>query len=367
MASTISPNITALLQARSKWRGTVHLPPQTMAKIETIRAEIQSGENDAGWNKVGGWSGNNRFAASGGGGGGGRFSGGGGDYKRFMAKRTNDQPSRFNRQSEASAPPPRYPATAAATATAAVAKQQAAPYSRYVSRFKNTEDTVENVVVNTIIQGKLNKFSVANYEEVRDFLMEILGTGERDFLSDFMRLIFQKAATEPTFCPLYAKLLAELSGRFPFLRDEMNNLYKSFLGIFRTVSDVGIEDMAAFIQKNTEKKYRLGYSQFIAELYNQRIVGTDDLMTTITTIFDQMQLLASSADNTASMEEYADCVLRILRILASQPHEFGLLRDTLMTACGATIQSLSAKSAELPGLNNKVRFAMMDARKVITG
>lgn len=348
-----SQNITSLLQARSKWRGTVQLPPQTMLKIETIRTEIQAGENDAGWNKVGGWSGNNNNRFNGGGGGGGRF-GGGGDYKRFMTKRPTSDPVRFNRATESAAAAP-------------VVLRQAPTYTRYVSRFKNTEDTVENVVVNTIIQGKLNKFSVANYEEVRDFLMEILGAGERDFLSDFMRLIFQKAATEPTFCPLYAKLLSELSSRFPFLRDEMDNLYKSFLSIFRTVSDVGIEDMAAFIQKNTEKKYRLGYSQFIAELYNQHIVSTGDLMQTLTTIFQQMKLLAISADNTATMEEYADCALRMLRILASQSTEFAILRPTLIDACDSTIQTLMVKSVDLPGLNNKVRFTMMDARKVITG
>jgi hypothetical protein len=362
MATMISPNITTLLQARSRWRGTVQLSPQSQAKIDTIRAEIQSGENDAGWNKVGGWSSGSRFGG-GGGGGGGRFSGASAaasqstDYKRFMTKRPQAAPAsaasapiRFNRAAPSASTPVAAPA-----------------YTRYVSRFKNATDTVENVVVNTIIQGKLNKFSIANYEEVREFLMEILGAGERDFLSDFMRLIFQKAATEPTFCPLYAKLLAELSSRFPFLRSEMDSLYKSFLDIFQEVSDVGTEDMAAFIKKNTEKKYRLGYSQFIAELFKYDIISTDDIMSTITTITNQMMLIATSATSTATMEQYADCLLRMLRILAADSTAVAKLRPAMLASCDSKIQTLTVKSEHLPGLNNKVRFAMMDARKVIVG
>lgn len=109
------------------------------------------------------------------------------------------------------------------------------------------------MVVNTIIQGKLNKFSIANYDEVREFLMEILGSGEKDFLSDFMKLIFQKAATEPTFCPLYAKLLFELSSRFDFLRTEMDNLYRQFLPIFEEIGEEGA-GTEGFIQRNKEKE-----------------------------------------------------------------------------------------------------------------
>jgi hypothetical protein len=330
MATTMIPNVTALLQARSKWRGTVHLSSDIIAKIDAIRVEIRSGEDPKGWQTVGSF----RQAPR------GRFSGlmeGGGGYK-----------SRFGGGAKpAAAVHAPVPTTAAPT--------------RYISRFKNTEDTVENMVVNSIIQGKLNKFSVANYEDVREFLMEILATGDKDFLGDFMKLIFQKAATEPTFCGLYAKLLFELSSRFDFLRIEMDRLYAHFLNIFKEVIDASTS-MEAFLQYNKEKKYRLGYSQFIGELYKYGIVSNTDIINTICTIVDQMTLLISTDSQKATVDEYGDCLLRMLRVMAPAPTCFA----DILAACSDKLATLKVIRADTPGLSNKTRFTIMDVEKIIT-
>jgi hypothetical protein len=344
MATTMLPDVTVLLQARSKWRGSVHLSSDIISKIDTIRAEIRSGEDPKGWQTVGTFRQAPRP--------GGRFggivdgNGSGGGYR-----------SRFG---GAAAPIPaphpvqRYqrPPTTAASA---------AP-TRYMSRFKNTEDTVENVVVNTIIQGKLNKFSVANYDDVREFLMEILATGDKEFLGDFMKLIFQKAATEPTFCGLYAKLLFELSSRFDFLRLEMDSLYAHFMNIFKEVID-GSVSMEAFMQYNKQKKYRLGYSQFIGELYKYGIVSDVDIINTIRTIVDQMTLLVSSADQKTTVEEYADCLLRMLRVMATG--SLSSCVSEIRAACTDKLATLKVLREDAPGLTNKTRFTIMDVEKII--
>ncbi len=340
----MTEDITTILQARGKWRGHVRLSDSILEKIEIIRGDVNSGEDAQGWNKVSTWRAGTGSSSSGGGGGGGggrfgsRFAGNGGGYRRFG-------------QGAAPATPHR-PQTQPAPAT----------YSRYVSQFRNSEDTVENVVVNTIIQGKLNKFSIANYDEVREFLMEILGSGEKDFLSDFMRLIFQKAATEPTFCPLYAKLLFELSSRFDFLRVEMDKLYRSFLPIFEEIAPEETT-MEAFIQRNKEKKYRLGYSQFIGELYRYDIISTADLLSTIKTVFDQMHKLVRSDTHIPTLEEYADCILRLLRVLSADPAVMDRIASSALEV--SNIATLTVRSPDLPGLTNKVRFAMMDAKKLL--
>ena len=48
----------------------------------------------------------------------------------------------------------------------------------------------------------------------------------------FMKLVFEKAASEEIFCPLYAKLISELSIAYPILLSEMENLYTQYLQIF---------------------------------------------------------------------------------------------------------------------------------------
>lgn len=380
MATHVSGDITALLSARSKWRGTVQLAADVLERIAVVRNEIQAGEDTNGWKNIGGWR-------NGGGGSGAgttksrfdsdvrpvsRFAGAGYSNSQESYRRFNPRtPARGTHQPTVGDLPKFYrsaPPTDSAAAAPVPATKPAAPptYTRYISKFKNTEDTVENVVVNNIIQGKLNKFSSSNYNEIKEFLQEILGTGECDFLEDFMRLIFQKAAMEPTFCPLYAKLLFELSSQFPFLRAEMNRLYAMFLKIFEEVSEAGTENMEAFIQRNKEKKYRLGYSQFLAELYQYNILDKEDLLSTLRIIFDQLMILSRTAESIATVDEYADCAVRMLNVLAANPDSFSRIRDDIHALAGPAVATLTVKSAERPGLTNKTRFAMMDVSRVYT-
>ena len=344
--------VMTLLQARREWRGSVHLNAEIMAKIDSIRAEIRSGEDIQGWQKVG-MAAKTAPAFRGNGGGGGFMNRSAEPTRSFGAWRQKpaQQQPRFFRSAE--------PTPAQSGKTGETASTMPKPYTRYTSRFKNTEDTVENVVVNTIIQGKLNKFSVANYEDVREFLKEILATGEHDFLTDFMKLIFHKAATEPTFCGLYAKLLFELSSAFPFLRAEMDRLYAHFLTIFEFVSDAGTENMEAFIQKNKEKKYRLGYSQFIAELFKYGVVSTDDLHNTVEAILANMITLTTQEEQKATVEEYADCLVRIVRVLTDAK----TIRSAIAERHAATMSTLKVTSPERLSLSNKARFAMMDLER----
>lgn len=382
MATHVSGDITALLSARSKWRGTVQLAASVLERIEVVRNEIQAGEDTNGWKNIGGWRNGGAGAGAGAGGGRSRFDADVRPVSRFAgAGHSNSQESyrRFNSRAPARAAQPAVSdsipkfyrsAPVPAPAPSGKSAPAAAPaptYTRYVSKFKNTEDSVENVVVNNIIQGKLNKFSSSNYNEIKEFLQEILGAGECDFLGDFMRLIFQKAAMEPTFCPLYAKLLFELSSQFPFLRTEMNRLYTAFLKIFEEVSDVGTENMEAFIQKNKEKKYRLGYSQFLAELYQYDIIDKEELLSTLRIIFDQLMILSRSAEQTATVDEYADCVARMLNVLAANAESFSRIREAIRILAAPTVEILTVKSSERPGLTNKTRFAMMDTARVYGG
>lgn len=79
------------------------------------------------------------------------------------------------------------------------------PVPKYQSKFKNSNQPVDDKILNNIILSKLNKFSAKTYTEVRDFLYQILGSGEPDLqemIPHFMRLVFRKAASEEIFCPL---------------------------------------------------------------------------------------------------------------------------------------------------------------------
>jgi hypothetical protein len=197
--------------------------------------------------------------------------------------------------------------------------------------------------------------------------MEILASGETDFLADFMHLIFTKAAAEEIFCPLYARLLKELSVSYPFLVTEMLAIYGKFLDIFDEITEESCKDTEEFIKKNKEKKYRKGYSQFITELYKQDILDADQFMRTMDKIATNIVESAAKEEHVQLVEEYAACFLCICKGIGSSAATaaapaVGPAATLIAEKLGALLVTANVKSAVYPSLTNKIRFALLDAR-----
>jgi hypothetical protein len=375
--------------------------------IETIRADIPSGEDADGWSKVcrnwrsGGAAGaapagsmyNPRAPPSGRGGQRGGHSGhsghsghngnnsghsgnnsnSGGNHPGISSDRghkTWDTRKTMPAMAAGDAPAaddrPRFinsgPALASAPTTDVVYPMSyPTPTNKYVSRFKSATEPVESTIVNTIILNKLNKFSPANYDECKEFLMEILGSGETDFLADFMRLVFRKAAAEETFCPLYAQLLNDLAIGYPFLLNEMAALYEKFMDIFQEVDEGAHIDMEEFIQKNKEKKYRKGYAQFLAELLKYNIVEREAFAMTLRKIIQQLDAISRQEDKSNTLEEYADCLICILNALKGTSAAGLAMKDAIRADALEQLMPLTARSAERPSLTNRIRFTILNA------
>ena len=154
---------------------------------------------------------------------------------------------------------------------------------------RRTSEKVEDTILNTILLGKLNKFSELNYAEIKEFVTHIIDGGQTEMIKCFMKLVFEKAASEEMFCPLYAKLLSELSSRYPVLLTEMANLYSVYMAIFEEVPEGKAENYNEVCKQNVEKKYRRGYSQFLAELIKHNVINSDVFMKTVMTIVTQIE------------------------------------------------------------------------------
>ena len=260
-----------------------------------------------------------------------------------------------------SRPNPVTAAAAPVTHAAPHAASHPGPHVRYTSRFKNKENSVESTIVNTIILNKLNKFSHSNYNEVKDFLMEILASGETDFLSDFMHLIFTKAAAEEIYCPLYAELLKELAEKYPFLLTEMMNIYNKFIDIFEEISEEACKDTEEFIKKNKEKKYRKGYSQFVTELYKKGILTKDAFMLSLRKIAENMALYAKEPERLLLVDEFSASFLRICKAIHKNciRNDIRALIDNVLAPL---MESVNVKSETYPSLTKKIQFAVLDSR-----
>jgi len=240
------------------------------------------------------------------------------------------------------------------------------PHQKYVSKFKKTSEKVEDTILNTILLGKLNKFSHSNYNEIKEFITTIIDSGQTDMMKCFMKIVFEKAASEEIFCPLYAKLLSELSTLYPVLLTEMANLYTQYMEIFDEVAEDQTETYNEMCKRNVEKKYRRGYSQFLAELIKNNVMDTDTFLKILSKIIGQVEANTTIPESTKLIEEFADCLMRIMKAIRMDPLKqdendaIGLIRLTLKGEIMARIQPLSVRQPEMLGLSNKARFTFLD-------
>ena len=190
-------------------------------------------------------------------------------------------------------------------------------------------------------------------------MQQILDSDETAFLDEFMKFVFQKAATESTFCPLYAKLLHELADQFTHLRVVMNNLFRDYTAIFvevETTPDVGTEDYRAFLEAQERKKFRRGYSQFVAELVKLGEADEDAFSVLVQQIVAVLEASYGSPAKTLVCEEYIDCLANMCmsapKILSGASWSNGVK--------GRLKALTDISKASAPGLTNKGRFALMD-------
>jgi len=240
---------------------------------------------------------------------------------------------------------------------------------RYQSKFKNSSQPVEEKILNNIILSKLNKFSEATYTDVRDFLYQILGGGEADlqeFVRDFMRLVFKKAASEEIFCPLYAKLLSEISVKYTVILEEMNLLSDNYLEVFDEVTEETVADYATFVQKNSEKKYRLGYSQFLSELVKQEILPLPILLSTFKKLLTLIRTTGCLPDKRVLIEEYTDCLFKMTVVFKGRTSSFSKkARETICPTFMEFYQHFQDAKDTYVSCSPKCRFILMDIHDIL--
>ena len=360
------------------------------ASIESIHQSISNHGDQNGWKTVD-WRGNS---------GGGRSNSSsshprqGGAYHRSYANRDSAPHSTFGHRSRMDAPANTASIPLTASGTPLNASQAVPvpvsqgttpskhhswqengdgfrhPPQKYVSKFKKTSEKVEDTILNTILLGKLNKFSQPNYNEIKEFITHIIDSGQTEMIKCFMKLVFEKAASEEVFCPLYAKLLSELSIQYPVLLTEMANLYTQYMEIFDEVTeDITSETYNELCKRNVEKKYRRGYSQFLAELIKHDVIDAETFMKSITKIISQVEVNCTRSDSIKLNEEFADCLMKIMKAIWSDAvigskedsdNKIHNIRSTLKEEIARRIQPLSIRNPDAVGLSNKARFTFLD-------
>jgi hypothetical protein len=223
--------------------------------------------------------------------------------------------------------------------------------ARYVSRFHNGDKVGDDQILNTIILNKLNVFSIKTYDSVKQFLFQILGTDQK-FIREFTWLVFRKAAAEEKFCALFAKLLSEIHKEYPVILEEMRNLHTTYLDIW---------DITESPDTKVDRRCRLGYSQFLAELTALGILESDTMKLTLTTLKTCILNCLHLTTHQKTVEEYMDCLRQLCG--SKVPTDVRIMIRELLVS---DLENWISKPADIiPGLSNKSRFACMDLRDLL--
>jgi hypothetical protein len=230
------------------------------------------------------------------------------------------------------------------------------PHARYVSKFTNSTVPVENTILNKVILNKLNTFSEQNYADVKAFLQQILDSDEKEFLQAFVRLVFEKATNEPTFCMLYAKMISELIEQYKSLSEELTRMYNEYLPIFEEPRTEISTNYDQVVKRNVEHVHRLGYSQFLSDLTRFSVLSFEQLEGLYIKIFEQIKLLAAqSVSDKERLAEYAQCLWRMTESFEkSKQIKVIQIRRKLAVACDPILQDIfTNQQTKYPGLDSR--------------
>ncbi len=236
---------------------------------------------------------------------------------------------------------------------------------RYQSKFVSASKDMDEKILNTVIGNKLNAFTAVTYEDTRDFIYQIMDSGETEFIKDFVEKVFSKATSEDLYCALFAKLLAEIANRYPVMYQEMNRYHNEFVKIFENVQEDKDTDYVTLVK---QKQYRMGYGLFLAELASSNALEKDQLFTMVSIVMTNFEKATKEENKTKTVEEYIDCLLRLSKSLKERsPKYFEGVREDLGSRILSIIVPMIQKTAGArPSLTSKARFGLMDLKDILS-
>lgn len=350
-----------LAEALGHMQRAIACPEDVRAKVAALKVPAEEVSGTRGFTTN--WrSGGTPSGGAGGGfrtGGGYPQSGGGGERGGGWADRRPQQRAAgswggggFRNQQGRDAPPPQRPSPSAPPP-----RRSAADRPRFGNKAR-TDATVEDRMLDRI-RDKMNKFSPMTYDATKGWLTQLLDSGETDFLSGFIELVFEKAASEATFTTLYARLLTELRAAFPHINVELRRIFESFLSVFVEAAeepDVADAAYAAYLTLRERRKFRRGYATFLAEIAKLGVLTSADIHHTCDVVLTGLEAARVAPDQQQLCEEYADCLGSLLKSC----------KDLIRGGIGPTVSRIIAAKdrAGAPSLTSKARFALLDLEEL---
>ena len=242
---------------------------------------------------------------------------------------------------------------------------------------KPTFIKVQKKSIKEIIEGdiniELNKLSPKNYSEIthkiiKNWITRYEGTQREEILSSTLDNLFTKAVTQPIYCPYYVLFLKIFIEQGIQVEDVIQSKCDKFKNILiekkdsiesnrvETVTDENYDD---FCKNLKQKNFKLGYSQFLGELYNNKLISVMVLLESLDIMIDNINSKIRNSENLVEdlkSEFIEDNIICLCKIIETLTQKFVVETYTEKLQ---TIQNHK-------GLPKRLVFSLMDTIETIT-
>ena len=215
------------------------------------------------------------------------------------------------------------------------------------------------------INGNLNKLSKKNCINIFNNITDIFIKNFEIFnYKDFIDCVFDKATMQPTYCPLYVKLIILMNNKnIEILKDKnleqvdlITQLVKEKCDEFKNMiielvntidEELDVNDYDDFCDKNKKKIYKKGFSQFVGELYKNDFVDCQYILEYLEALTGNIKYNLDN-DNT-NIENSSICLVQLVNTTMSN-------KEFLESSCYDDVR----KILEMNNLPKKMKFKFMD-------
>jgi hypothetical protein len=181
---------------------------------------------------------------------------------------------------------------------------------------KNINNEIDKY--NYEINSLLNKLSSKNFDNISKKILEYYNKSLSDddiniLLINFIDSIFSKAVMQPIYCPYYVKFLNILDEKYKILNlvnDKCNNYQEIFNKTSKNKENLTEQEAYdEFCKDNLEKVFKAGYSQFIGELYNNKMIQIEIIKSNIDFFIKNLK---ESIGTDESFENILICISKLI-------------------------------------------------------
>ena len=167
------------------------------------------------------------------------------------------------------------------------------------------------------INSLLNKMSSKNYDKIILKIMNYFKKDNENLHEELIKAmidnIFLKAVTQPVYCALYVRFIKHINEHIKIHKylDSKCSEYKDILG--KQSSNDSLSDYDKFCEENKAKVFKVGYSQFIGELFNNALIKENVISENITSFIENFKIIIKkNSENNEIIESIIICLSKLI-------------------------------------------------------